>query len=368
MKKALIIANMLFASATVFGMKSYRDVSQESRENSMHLLSANDDYELAKELQEQEAIYDSMRILQLEDNNQSEKAYQSQQAEEAEFQKAPAESEEAELQRVKENSLLTLVTDAKNRDVLERAITESKEEYQLQQAIEKLKLMSIAPQKNKNDSLKQSKIKELYIESESLLNTFISEKQPYDRKPEELSNVSVLVNPGKYTLQTLHMLRNQDIYTFVQHDHGSSFNELGNQCAILALDVDEFTMRRLQQLKIVRNTEGAILYLTEEDNIEGVITTLGEYIQPRGGLSSDQAVIWEKIAEILKCRIDIFEFPNQGEDAQKIYHIGGQLYMISSYGTQFKKVKRLRLDSDPKGEGGHYTELRIFNKDGSQVK
>lgn len=382
MKKALIIANMLFASATVFGMKSSRDVSQESRKNSMRL-QADNDYELIEELQEQEAIYDSLRMLQLEDNNQSEKEYQLQQAEEAELQrifaeskkeaeeqKAPAESEEAELQRVKENSLFTLVTDAKNREALERGITESKEEYQLQQAIAESKRKADSKEKKKAGKgiskflQKAIEIENIELEepfNQKISDNFISNASiSDDLKVQYLSNIGFM-NPGDYTLRTLTILRNQSEYKFMQRDHGSLFNKLNSQCPILALGVDKTTRIRLQQQKAF-----------------GKNTTLGKYMHKTGGLDPYDYDNWEAIAKALGRRIDIWVFPGQGKDDvdEAFYHVGGQLNMILSYGVNLgNNVKRLRFDSayDPNSDmssrvAGHYTELRVFNKDGSQVK
>ena len=348
---------MLFASATVFGMKSSRDVSQESRENSMRL-QADNDYELIEELQEQEAIYDSLRMLQLEDNNQSEKEYQLQQA------------EEAELQRVKENSLFTLVTDAKNREALERGITESKEEYQLQQAIAESKRKADSKEKKKAGKgiskflQKAIEIENIELEepfNQKISDNFISNASiSDDLKVQYLSNIGFM-NPGDYTLRTLTILRNQSEYKFMQRDHGSLFNKLNSQCPILALGVDKTTRIRLQQQKAF-----------------GKNTTLGEYMHKTGGLDPYDYDNWEAIAKALGRRIDIWVFPGQGkDDADKaFYHVGGQLNMIVSYGVNLgNNVKRLRFDSayDPNSDmssrvAGHYTELRVFNKDGSQVK
>lgn len=271
MKKALIIANMLFASATVFGM----EYSQTDTET---------------------AIENSLKTLQLDENRR--KAFEKSQLEEA----------------------------------LKRSIED-------QAANEKKVVIKFD------------------IGFSNVLNA---------NTVKDLSKTSYLINPGKYTFHTFEILENKN-YTFTKRDHGASFNGFGNQCAILALNVDEPTMKRLQQLKITRNTKGTILCTSEESDLEGTIT-FDEYLEPRGGLGSDQAIIWEKIAEIIKHRIDIFEFPNEGKDAMGVYHAGGQLSMISSYGTEFNDVKRLHLESDPRGKGGHYTELRIFDKDGSQVK
>ena len=311
MKKALIIANMLFASATVFGMKSYRDVSQESRENSMHLLSANDDYELAKKLQEQEAIYDS---LQLEDNNQSEKAYQSQQAEEAEEQK--------------------------DIDVFLR-----------------------------NGKIVNNKLNARFA-------GYICEALTL----EDLLKNPHLTNPGSYTWLSLEIVTNQKKYTLVEKDHGGVLNGLGNQCVILALNVDEDTRNKIQQLKVPTGNSYIVPFAVENaDGLDGSFITLGEYIAPIGGLPSNEENIFETLAEMLGCRIDIFEYltgkdPSTNSSNESIYY-NDELYSIISYGVRFEKVKRLALHStityDSKGKvstRGHYTELRVFNEDGSQVK
>ena len=180
-----------------------------------------------------------------------------------------------------------------------------------------------------------------------------------------LFNVDTCVNHGDYTSETLAMLLDRD-YIFAQLNCGAYLNGRYDQCSLLALHLDKDIVDRLQQLKIITDVKKNVIYVGEYDDPDGI--TLGEYIEDNNGLASDAAVIWEKIAEKIECRIDIFEFLNQGEDVQGGYHPGGQLYTISSYGTQFKeKVKRLRLDSSPKGKCGHYQELRVF-KNGSQVK
>lgn len=297
MKKALIIANMLFASATVFGMKSYRDVSQESRENSMHLLSANDDYELAKKLQEQEAIYDSMR--------------KSQQAEE---------------------------------------------------------------QKNIDAFLRNGKIVNNKLNAR--FAGYICEALTL----EDLLKNPHLTNPGSYTWLSLEIVTNQKKYTLVEIDHGALLNGLGNQCVILALNVDEDTRNKIQQLKVPTGNSYIVPFAVENaDGLDGSFITLGEYIAPIGGLPSNEENIFETLANILDCRIDIFEYltgkdPSTNSSNESIYY-NDELYSIISYGVRFEKVKRLALHStityDSKGKmstRGHYTELRVFNEDGSQVK
>lgn len=204
----------------------------------------------------------------------------------------------------------------------------------------------------------KKKAKEIHIELEPPFKQIISKANTV----EDLENAG-FENPGSYTLDTLYILKYQNDYEFWQRDNGSLLNGLHSQCPILALGVDESTMLKIQQLK------------TEETNREGDIS-LGQYMNRKGGLDPCDVDSWEAIARVLKCRIDIWIFPGLGRDRGDIefYHVGGHLNKISSYGTQFNSVKRLRFDSGydldknmSSNTYGHFTELRIFDQNGSQV-
>lgn len=216
-------------------------------------------------------------------------------------------------------------------------------------------------QKDMNDFLQDQGTKIIHILPGEILSDFVHDKKSLENYDDA---AIIFTNPGCYTKQTLDMLKNQDKYTFVQRDHDSSLNGLGSQCAILALNTDDPTKRKLQQLKVfVGNKKKAqIVIESEEDNLEGAVT-LGEYMKS-GGLNYDDDIVWEKIAELLKCRIDIFV------STPKV-HTVQQVDTIHSYGSH-DNVKRLYLNStyipEEKRSFGHYTELRVFNKDGSQVR